>query len=148
MRFMVNLLQKLEAIQHTKGDIIFGELEDIQTIQFMTGGVDLGYDINRVTKYATRLEGNMIIGAYEMSFNKRSQLIYRASMTSKVGSSYFMRKKNWISISHEFPILFRLMKQKAIIFYMNSIRKPINQCKKEDMICYQERADFNQVVLL
>ena len=146
MRFMVNFLQKLEAIQITKGEIIFGELEDIQTIQFMTGGVDLGYDINRVTKYAARLEGNMILGAYEMSFKKRSQLIYKASKTSN--NSYFIRKKAWMEISKEFPILFRLMRQKAILFYMNSIRKPINQSKEEDIICYQERADFGQVVLL
>tara|TARA_B110000285_G_C15039611_1_gene571130 strand:- start:206 stop:388 length:183 start_codon:yes stop_codon:yes gene_type:complete len=59
----------------------------------MTGGVNLGYDINRVTKYAARLEGNMVLGAYEMSFNKRSQLIYRASKTST--NSYFIRKRNW-----------------------------------------------------
>ena len=112
----------------------------------MTGGVDLGYDINRVTKYAARLEGNMILGAYEMSFKKRSQLIYKASKTST--NSYFIRKKAWMEISKEFPILYRLMRQKAILFYMNSIRKPINQSKEEDIICYQERADFGQVVLL
>jgi hypothetical protein len=112
----------------------------------MTGGVELGYDINRVTQYAARLEGNMILGAYEMAFNKRSQMIYKACKTSV--DSYFIRKKNWIEISKEFPILYRLMKQKAIMFYKNSIRKPVNESKREYMASYQKRADFGQVVLL
>lgn len=99
-------MQKLEAIHIFRGDIIYGELEDIQSIHFICkGGVDLGYDINRMTKYVLRLEGKMQLGAFEMCFNRRSQLIYKASQNSF--NSYFMRKKNWMTIKNDYPVFHR-----------------------------------------
>lgn len=74
----------------------------------MSGGVDLGYDINRNTKYVVRLEGPMQLGAYEMCFNRRSQMIYKSSKNSD--NSYFMRKKNWMLLQKKFPMFYRLMK--------------------------------------
>ena len=58
--FMMNFMQKLETIYIEKNEILFEELEDIQMVLFIAqGSVDLGYDINRVTKYVTRLQGSL-----------------------------------------------------------------------------------------
>ena len=143
---MVDFMQRLEAIHILKGEIIYAELEDVQTINFIKGGVDLGYDINRVTKFVVRLEGNMQLGAFEMCHNRRSQLIYKASRDSQ--GSYFMRKKNWIKLKEEYPLFNRLMKQKSILFYIRTIRRAINTNKLEDIANFKERADFGQVVVL
>ena len=40
------------------------------------------------------------------------------------------------------------MKMKGLQFYLNKIRKYIKACKLEDILEYEKRADFGQVVIL
>lgn len=50
--FVVQFLSHLEPIELNKGQIIFNELENVDMIIFMSGAsIDLGYDINRQTKF-------------------------------------------------------------------------------------------------
>jgi hypothetical protein len=107
--FMVHFMQKLETIYIQKDQVILGELEDVQTVTFMAeGSVDLGYDINRVTKYVTRLTGSLQLGCFECSYNRRCQLIYKASRSCDY--AHFIRKKTWLAIGNEFPLFFKMMK--------------------------------------
>lgn len=56
---MVLFLSHLEPIELKKGQIIFNELENIDMIIFMSDAcIDLGYDINRQTKFVQRLKGD------------------------------------------------------------------------------------------
>jgi hypothetical protein len=54
--FMVHFLSKLETIYIEKGTIIFDEMEQVNTVFFLQdASIDLGYDINKITKFASRL---------------------------------------------------------------------------------------------
>lgn len=70
---MVHLLSKLETIYIHRGKIILDEMEDVNMVIFLhNSSIDLGYDVNKTTKFVVRLMGCFEIGAFEMSFNRRS----------------------------------------------------------------------------
>ena len=78
--FMILFLQNLEPISFKRMDVIFGELESVDTIFFfMDGKVDIGYEINRKKKFRIRQKGAFHIGGFECCYKRRSQVIYRVS---------------------------------------------------------------------
>ena len=78
---MVQFLSHLEPIELKKGQVIFNELENVDMIIFMSeASIDLGYDINRQTKFVQRLKGAFQIGGFECTYNRRSQMIYKAQI--------------------------------------------------------------------
>ena len=139
--FMVDILNKLETVRLKKNEIIYHELQDVTMVFFIgDGSIDLGYDINRVTKYVTRMQGNIRIGAYECSYNKRSQLIYRSSRNSDF--CHFIRKKKWMQIETQNPGFYLMMRRKSLDFYNQHIRRKINNSKNITMDKFMRRADY------
>jgi hypothetical protein len=77
---MIFFLQQLEPIRLKKGQLVFGEIDSVNMVVFLTdGSIDFGYDINRITKYKIRKQGNFQIGGFELTFKRRSQLFQKAS---------------------------------------------------------------------
>ena len=59
--------------------IIFNELDEVnEVIFFNTGSVDIGFEINHFKQFVLRLSKDIIIGAFNLSFNKRTKFIYKA----------------------------------------------------------------------
>ena len=129
-----------------KMNIIFDELESVDAIYFfMSGKVDIGYEINRKRSFRIRQTDNFYCGGFECCYNRRSQVIYRASSHL---SGYFIRRKHLKEVdfqSHEFYVE---MRRRFLWSYIKKIRRPINSAKLVDIKKYEERADFITVSTL
>jgi hypothetical protein len=91
--FMVGLLSSLEPRHEHAETIIFDELDEVnEVIFFHRGCVDLGFEINRFKHYVLRIKDDLLIGAYNLSANKRTKYIYK---TGTVCTGFFIRRENW-----------------------------------------------------
>ena len=98
--FMFSLLLKLEPIFYNSGTIITNELEEFNEISFcMNGQCVIGYEINNQRRYCIKYTDSFVLGAYEMTFNKKSMFIYR-SMSYIEG--LFVRKEVWMDLINEY----------------------------------------------
>ena len=71
---MVGLLSALEPRHEHPNIIIFDELDEVnEVIFFHKGCLDLGFEINRVKHYVVRIKDDLLIGAYNLSTNKRTK---------------------------------------------------------------------------
>ena len=101
--FTIMLLTKLEPRFENPKTIIFEELDDVEEIIFVhKGSVVVGYEINKVKKYNLVLKDKAIIGAHDVTFNKKSQFVY--STLSRI-EGFFIRRENWLEILRENPDL-------------------------------------------
>ena len=144
---MVHFLQHLEPIEIKKGQVIFSELENVEMVLFMAqASIDLGYDINRHTKFVKRIKGDFQVGGFECTYNRRSQMIYKSS--KYCNQAHFIRKRHWMELDKEFPIFYQTMRRQCLWFYIKKIRRPVNKQKVIDIDNYDRRADYGQVVVL
>ena len=83
----------LEPRLELKHEIIIDELDEVGEITFVTKGqVVVGYEINKQKRYCIKFSDCLVIGAYEVQFDKRSSHIYTA-LTNCEG--LFLRKISW-----------------------------------------------------
>ena len=76
--FMMDILFSLEPRIELANKILFDELEEMNEVLFIDNGVfEIGYDFNGEKKFPIRYKNTTVIGAYGLTFNKRSQFIYR-----------------------------------------------------------------------
>ena len=94
----------LEPRSEEKDEIIFDELEEMtEVVLFVKGTFDIGFEINGKKFYVKRFQNSAtsaqntgaMIGAYGVSFNKRSRYIYKTSSRS---TGFFVRKSNWCCV--------------------------------------------------
>ena len=91
--FMVDILQSLEPRCEPKNKIMINELDEPNEVLFFNNGTyEIGYEINRVKKYVLRFKDSGVIGAYQCTFNKRSNFIYK---TVSICQGYSIRKNSW-----------------------------------------------------
>jgi hypothetical protein len=109
------------------------------------GQFDVGYEINKITKFKMRIQGNNQIGGFECSYNRRSQVIYKISSNS---DGFFIRKKNWNEISKLYPEYFARMRRNCLFFYVKKIRRNINNQKTRDIEKFVKRSDFKKTLVL
>ena len=115
-------------------------------IIFMSeASIDLGYDINRQTKFVYRIKGDFVLGGFECTYNRRSQMIYK---TQNCNKAHFIRKKHWMNLNKDFPYFFEVMKRNCLWFYIKKFRRPVNIQKEIDIQNFDKRADYGQVVVL
>lgn len=101
--------------------------------------------MNKTEKFKLRLGQNTVIGAFNICFNKRQIFIHRTHTECK---GYSIRKSNWKAIMDDYPEFFSILKRKVLYEYITKIRKPIMQFKEKDIVHYDKRADFQQVLAL
>lgn len=93
---MIDILQALEPRCEHKETILINELDEQNEVIFFNNGTyEVGYEINRVKKYVLRYRNSNVIGAYPVTFNKRSIFIYKTVTECK---GYSIRKFNWQKI--------------------------------------------------
>lgn len=91
----------LEPIFEKERTNIFYELSEVNWIIFFDDGAfEVGYEFNGEKKYPLKFKNSNVIGAYYVTFNKKSGFIYRTATECK---GYFIRRKPWMNImeSHE-----------------------------------------------
>jgi hypothetical protein len=87
---MFELLESLEPRSQKGGQVIFEELAEVNEVIFFTkGSIDIGFEINRKISYVLRIDKDILIGAYNVVYNKRSRFNYK---TFKNCEGYSIRR--------------------------------------------------------
>lgn len=98
---MLEMMRSLEPRFEDKRKIIVNELDEQNEVIFFDNGTyEIGFELNGNIFYKIQYKNSNPIGAFGVTFNKRSQFIYR---TCGVCRGFFIRKTNWMKImqSHE-----------------------------------------------
>ena len=120
-------MSKLEPRREEKNTILLNELDEVNELIFFDNGTfEIGYEINRFSKFVLRFKNYKIIEAYGATFNKRSQFIY---MTITDCKGYFIRKSGWQKIIYDHPVFEEELKKKIILDYELTIRRKIEISK-------------------
>ena len=136
---MLDILKSLEPLRVPKDTILFNELEDINEVYFfIKGQCKIGYEINGITRMVITNRKPNGIGAYGLTFNKRSQFIYKTSHNCK---GYFIRKEHWKHIIDDNPLVSNELKGQILKEYERTVRSKINILKKRDVAQMSKRAD-------
>jgi hypothetical protein len=98
--FMLMILANLEPRFTPKGTYLFDKREVREVLFIQKGKVDVGYMYNDVEKFVLRYEGATVIGAYNCSYNKRSEFFFYARSNC---TGYNITKENWSRILYESP---------------------------------------------
>jgi hypothetical protein len=120
---MIAILQRLEPIRYGAKQIIFNELDDVNEVVFIeTGLYDIGYEVNKQMVLKMRQINKTVIGAFEVSFDKRVLFIYRTFQECK---GYIIRKQLWRELESEHPDLYQSVKWNSMFHYIHKIRRPL-----------------------
>ena len=76
--FMNDIIFGLEPIQYMKNEMILQELDEVDKVVFSVARVHIGYSINMKPIFRLALN-NAEIGAYGMTFKRRSHFIFKAT---------------------------------------------------------------------
>ena len=89
----MEIMQALEPIQIEKNTTLFGELDEItEDYFFMSGTYEVGFSANLQDFFPMRYEHYSVVGAYAVTYLKRSMFIYK---TVTFAHGYFVRRKYW-----------------------------------------------------
>lgn len=92
----MDILFNLEPRLENAKTILYDELEEMNEVIFIDNGMyEIGYDFNGEKKFPIRYKNTNVIGAYGLTFNKRSQFIYRTVTNC---SGWFIRRRPWREI--------------------------------------------------
>ena len=83
-----------------------------------------------------------MVGAYNVSFNKRSLFIYKCSTECH---GYFIRKQAWASILSQDKDIENFINQNVEKWYVNHIKRKVLQMKERDLMKMSIRKDFDFV---
>ena len=115
------------------------ELENFGEISFcMTGQLVIGYEINNLKRYCIKYTDQFVLGAYELTFNKKSAYLYRA--TSFI-DGFFVRKGNWINLIQEYPNVGNCLKRNILLNYLLRVRIKINVHRERAMQMHKIKSD-------
>jgi CRP-like cAMP-binding protein len=122
---MVTLVRNLEPRHENPGRIIFRTVEEVNEIFFIeSGSVDIGFEINRDSKYVLRLFKGGCIGAYNVTFSTKTAFIYKVSQSY---TGLTIRKQKWLNLlgEEEYLDLAKFIKNKVRKEYEAKIKTPV-----------------------
>ena len=120
---MVTLLSHLEPRSEEAGTVLFKTIEEVDEIFFIEKGtVDIGFEINRETRFIIRLKQGGVIGAYNLTFNTKTLFLYRVKDTF---CGLTIRKDHWNRIMNEkeYDDITSYIKEKVETEYNKKIKK-------------------------
>lgn len=89
---MFEVLQNLEPIKYEKHTILFDELDEFHSVVYILNSFyHVGFSVNK-KHYFKLKQKNQDIGAYGVTFNKKSSFIFKTGAESH---AFFIRKKKW-----------------------------------------------------
>lgn len=141
---MLQVLTNLEPRFEKKHTIVVDELDEFNEIIFFSRGqVAVGYEINKQKWYCLRYIDKSVIGAYGLTFNQRSDLVY-TTLTPCHGFS--IRKSNWQKILSDNSEMAIILKQNILIQYLTYVRSKVLVKKKRAIIKMCERNDHQMIL--
>jgi hypothetical protein len=145
---MKAVLSKLEPRYELAHVILFNELDEVDEVCFFNyGQIDVGFEINRKQYFELRLRNSVIVGAYNVSFNKRSKYIYR---THTYCEGYTIRKTNWhiIMSDEEHSLLGNMLKKRIKREYQINTDWKIASIRKSMIDKWKRRADYEATLMM
>ena len=89
----MNIMKALEPIHLSRDTTLFAEQDEITEVYFLMSGIwDIGFSVNLEQFFKMRYEHYSVIGAYGVTFFKRSAYIYKTVTECK---GYFIRRQRW-----------------------------------------------------
>ena len=140
---MISIITKLEPRFEKRKTILANELEEFNEITFITtGGIACGFDINGKKIYSIQKHDKCVVGAYEVSYKKRSAFIYTA-ITPIHG--FFVRRNNWFEILKVNSHVTQIFLRNILFNYMITILYKMMARKKIAMKHWIEREDIQDI---
>ena len=100
-KLMVNILNHLEPIKFESEYIILDELDESNYVVFLLQNekvqYHIGYSVNKQHIYKIKQQ-NQEIGAYGVTFDKKSNYIYKTKQESE---GFFIRRKHWKNVIND-----------------------------------------------
>lgn len=114
-------------------------------IFFETGIVDVGFDLNRVKTFVLRIDQDILIGGYNVTFDKRTNFVYK---TSQLCTGFSIRRTNWKSVvfNEENSIIFPYFQSTLKYNYENRILKKVVSEKEKMIIKWEGRKDYDGIL--
>lgn len=143
---MVGLLSSLEPRHENAGIIMFDELDEVnEVIFFHRGSLDLGFEINRFKHYCVRIKDDLLIGAYNISYNKRTRYIYK---TNTQCSGFFIRRDRWWEIlnNEEHKDISGNLVEQCKIYYFDNIHSKMKVEKEIAVKKWRSRCDYEAMI--
>ena len=135
-------MRSLEPREEAAGVVLINELEDVnEVICFTHGTYEIGYDFNGEEQFKIRFKNSNMIGAFNLSFNQRSEYIYR-TVTNCQG--FFIRKRAWYDIMNNHKQVSEGFKAQIAQDYELYINRRLTLHKLLDIKRAQSRSDVQQ----
>ena len=118
---------------------MFQELDNVEEVLFFhQGAIDLGYEINRKKVYKLRFREPNVVGAFNVTFNRKSLFVTKAY---KECQGFSIRKNNWNEILKDSPEIASAFKHKIIFDFYKEVRQPMLVQKNRDIknICSKSK---------
>ena len=145
---MITLLCHLEPRTESPGTIIYRTIEEVDEVFFIEkGSIDIGFEMNRDTRFIIRLKQGNVIGIYNMTFNCKTLFVYQVKDTY---CGLTIRKDNWNSLmnNEEYEDITGYIKEKVATEYNNKIKKIMIMEQKKYVNRLKMRKDQVQVMSL
>lgn len=145
---MIDILQNLECRREDRLVVLYNELDEMNEVLFFESGMfEIGYEINRFTRYVLRFKNSAaranVIGAYGATFNKRSLFKYRTVSECK---GFFIRKLNWLSIIEDNVEIAHDLRHQVSIDFETNLRDKVMKEKNRDLRKWADRADYECIL--
>ena len=76
--FMIDMLRNLEPRREAANVVIYDELDEVNEVIFINQGTyEIGFEMNRIQTFVLRFKDSNVIGAYGVTFNKRTLFLYK-----------------------------------------------------------------------
>jgi hypothetical protein len=101
---MIAIFRSLLPLQIESSEIIFGELDPVEMVLFISEGtVNVGFIFNSNEKKVIRIKKENLIGGFECSYDQRSVYVYKVGQPVQ---GYFIHKKSWRGLEEINPKLY------------------------------------------
>lgn len=145
---MVGLLSSLEPRHEHRDKILFYELDEVnEVIFFNKGSINIGFEINRFKHFVLRIKDDLIIGAYNLSLNKRTKYIYK---TNSLCTGFFIRREKWWAVLNhdEHKVIADSLVEACKTYYMKNIHSKMIIEKEEAIKKWRSRCDYEAMIAM
>lgn len=149
---MMDVSKQLEPALYEADTILFDEIEEFTEVIFpMEGDHQVGFSLNKNQYFVLKNNGSRnrtVIGAYAVTFNKRSLFIYKTMAEQLKG--YFIRRKNWVKImiNEEYKNIIPEFKMNVKSNFEDYVKNIVLKCKLRKLESLKVRNDIQSVMVV
>ena len=140
---MIEMLGQLEPRHEFKDVILFEEQDEVNEVIFFNNGTyEVGFEINRTKEMVLRYKNCNLIGAYGVTFNKRSHFVYK-TFTDCEG--FFIRREAWKGLIDNNPEVSCHLVEQVKEEYDRTTMNKVMHAKQHRLIKWNKRADYDSI---